>query len=752
MIERKYIGGSCPNIACLPSKNILHSARVASYFRRGKEFGMVADGFRVDMPAVRARKRAMVSGLNDMYLDNFKQTGAEFILGSGRFVGPKTLEVTLPGGTIRRLRGTNVIVSTGTRAALEPIPGLADAQPLTHIEALELDQIPGHLIVIGGGYVGLELSQAMRRFGSKVTIIDRNDRLLHKEDDDVTEALAALFKDEGIDTVLNARVRRISGKSGDSVTVVVEQNGREKTLAGTHLLVAAGRRPNTENIGLELAGIEVTDRGYIKVNERLETTAPGVWAIGEVAGSPQFTHVSVDDFRVVRDNLAGGNHVTTGRLIPYTLFTDPELARIGLNEKEAKARGIPYRLFKIPMEQVLRARTLSETRGFLKALVEVNGDRILGFTAFAVDGGEIMASVQTAMIAGLPYTALRDAIWAHPTLVEVDALEMPEDTGLDFASGVDGKMHACGHDAHVAMLVGAARLLVGRRARAARPGRVHVPARRGGPRRGPGHARRGAARAPTAPSTGPSPSTSRPTLPSGVVACRAGTMLASCDEFRITVTGRGGHASMPHDATDPVPVACEIVTALQSMVTRVVPAFDPAVLTVTRIQAGTAFNVIPETVACDGTIRSVSDALARPGHRRAAPGRRARRRRPRLPGRSRAHRRRATTRSPSTTTAAAERTLAGGPGPARRRTGRCACPPRSWAPRTGPTCCSRCRAPWPSSAPVRQGWPTRPPTTPTGCSSTSRPWPPVSPSTRPWPSTTDALPHRCRRDLVAALR
>jgi pyruvate/2-oxoglutarate dehydrogenase complex dihydrolipoamide dehydrogenase (E3) component len=301
---------------------------------------------------------------------------------------------------------------------LESIPGLAEAQPLTHIEALELDQIPGHLIVIGGGYVGMELSQGMRRFGSKVTVIDRNDRLLHKEDDDVTEALANLFRDEGIETVLSARVRQISRKTGDSVTLVVEQNGRERTVAGTHLLVAAGRRPNTENIGLELAGVELSDYGYIKVNERLETTAPGVWAIGEVAGSPQFTHVSVDDFRVVRDNLTGGNHVTTGRLIPYTLFTDPELARVGLTEKEAKARGIPYRLFKIPMERVLRARTLSETRGFLKALVEVNGDRILGFTAFAVDGGEIMPSVQTAMMAGSPYAVLREAIWAHPTLVE----------------------------------------------------------------------------------------------------------------------------------------------------------------------------------------------------------------------------------------------------------------------------------------------------------------------------------------------
>jgi pyruvate/2-oxoglutarate dehydrogenase complex dihydrolipoamide dehydrogenase (E3) component len=316
VIERKYIGGSCPNIACLPSKNILHTARVTSYFRRPGDFGIAIDGFRVDMKAVRARKRAMVSGLNDLYRENFNKTGAQFILGSGRFVGPKTVEATLPDGRIRRLRGANVIVSTGTRPAIEPIPGLLEAQPLTHIEALELDEIPEHLIVIGGGYVGIELSQGMRRFGSKVTVVDRNDRLLHREDDDVTEALGSLFKDESIDTLLHARIKRVSGKSGDSVIVVVEQGGKEKTLEGTHLLVAAGRKPNTENIGLDLGGVEVTDRGYIKVNERLETTAPGVWAIGEVAGSPQFTHVSVDDFRVVHDNLTGGNRVTTGRQNP----------------------------------------------------------------------------------------------------------------------------------------------------------------------------------------------------------------------------------------------------------------------------------------------------------------------------------------------------------------------------------------------------------------------------------------------------
>jgi pyruvate/2-oxoglutarate dehydrogenase complex dihydrolipoamide dehydrogenase (E3) component len=420
VIERKYVGGSCPNIACLPSKNIIHSAKVASYLHRSEEFGVAKRDFAVDMRAVRERKRRMVSSWNNVYLDNYKKSGAEFIRGSGRFIGPRTLEATLPDGAKRQLRGTNVIINTGTHAAFEPIPGLVDAQPLTHVEALELDEVPEHLFVIGGGYVGLELSQAMRRFGGKVTLIDRNDRLMHREDEDVTEALQSLFDDEGIDVVLNARIKRISGKSGQSIRILVEKNGNgsKKALEGSHLLVAAGRAPNTQGIGLELAGVELSDRGYIKVNERLETTSPGIWAIGEVAGSPQFTHVSVDDFRVVYDSLTGGKRVTTGRQIPFCLFTDPEFGRVGLSEKEAQGQGVAYRLFKIPMEAVMRASTLSETRGFLKALVEADGDRILGFTAFGVGAGDILSSVQIAMIAGLPYTALRDAMLTHPTLVE----------------------------------------------------------------------------------------------------------------------------------------------------------------------------------------------------------------------------------------------------------------------------------------------------------------------------------------------
>jgi pyruvate/2-oxoglutarate dehydrogenase complex dihydrolipoamide dehydrogenase (E3) component len=418
VLDRRYIGGSCPNIACLPSKNVIHSAKVAEYVRHSEEFGISVGDFGIDMSVVRGRKRRMVTGMNEMYLDNYKKTGAEFVFATGRFVGPKTVEATLRDGSVRRLRGTNVIVSTGTRAAIDPIPGLAEAQPLTHIETLELGHVPEHLLVIGGGFIGLELSQAMRRFGSKVSLIERSEQLVSREDDDVSQVLTGAFRDEGVEIFLNAKAKRVTGKSGDAVQVVIEQNGVEKTLEGSHLLVATGRKPNTEGIGLELTGVEVTERGYIKVNERLQTTAPGIWAIGEVAGSPQFTHISVDDFRVVHANLSGGNRVTTDRQVPFCLFTDPEFARLGLSEKEARAQEIAYRLFKIPMEAVLRARTLGETRGFMKALVENDGERILGFAAVGVGAGETMAAVQIAMIAGLPYTALRDAILTHPTLAE----------------------------------------------------------------------------------------------------------------------------------------------------------------------------------------------------------------------------------------------------------------------------------------------------------------------------------------------
>jgi pyruvate/2-oxoglutarate dehydrogenase complex dihydrolipoamide dehydrogenase (E3) component len=331
----------------------------------------------------------MVKGLVDAHLALYKASGAELIMGSGTFTAPKTLKVELNDGTTRTVRGENVIIGTGTHARIDDrIPGMLAAKPLTHVEALELDVIPDHLVILGAGYVGLEFAQAMRRFGSRVTVIDHNSHVLHHEDKDVVEGLHSLLIDEGIELILNAKIKSVSGISGQSVQINVEILGNDTAIAGTHVLVAAGRVPNTKEIGLETAGIELTDDGFVRVDGRLQTTAPGVWAVGEVAGSPQFTHVSVDDFRIVHDNLLGGNRTTTGRQVPFCLFTDPEFARVGLSEKEAVAKGIEYRLFKIPMAEVLRAQSVMEPRGFIKCLVEDRTDRILGFSMFGQGAGD----------------------------------------------------------------------------------------------------------------------------------------------------------------------------------------------------------------------------------------------------------------------------------------------------------------------------------------------------------------------------
>ena len=339
-------------------------------------------------------------------------------MGERRFTGPRTVTVALNDGGMRVLRGVNVVINTGSRATVDATPGLRDALPLTHVEALELDRAPEHLIVVGGGYVGLELAQAFRRLGAGVTVVERNPALVHREDPDVSEAMAQLFADEGIAVSSSTVLDRVTGTSGEAVGLHCTRGATGVVIEGTHLLVAAGRTPNTGGIGLEAAGVELDWRGYVKVDERLRTTAAGVWAVGDCAGSPQFTHIGFDDFRVVRDNLTGGRRVTTGRQVPSCMFTDPELARVGLSEREAKERGIPYRLAKIPMGAALRTWTLSEPRGFLKALIEAEGDRVLGFTAFGAEAGEVMAVVQVAMAAGLPYTALRDTVLTHPTIAE----------------------------------------------------------------------------------------------------------------------------------------------------------------------------------------------------------------------------------------------------------------------------------------------------------------------------------------------
>ena len=418
VIERKLIGGSCPNTNCLPSKNEIWSAEVAHLIYRGAEFGTPVSSARVDMAKVRARKREMVDGLIAMHLDKYRQSGAELIMGTGRFVAPKTIEVKLNSGGARALIGDRVVINIGTRATIPDVPGLATSAPLTNIEALELDRLPSHLIVIGGGYVGLELAQAYRRFGSRVTIIEHGPQLLAREDPDVAEFVRQILSDEGVAVLLSAELLRVEGRSGDAVTVVVGTAQGTESIEGSDILVAAGRTPNTAGVGLDAAGVELDERGYVKVNDRLETSAADTWAIGECAGSEQFTHVSFDDFRIVRDNFAGIARSRRGRLVPFCVFLDPPLARVGFNEVEAHRKGLAVRVAQLPMVAVLRTRTIGETRGYMKALVDAHSDRILGFSMIGIEAGEVMAAVQVAMLAGMPYTSLRDAIMTHPTMAE----------------------------------------------------------------------------------------------------------------------------------------------------------------------------------------------------------------------------------------------------------------------------------------------------------------------------------------------
>ncbi|MDX6201835.1 MAG: hypothetical protein QOJ83_1335 [Frankiales bacterium] len=418
VIERSLIGGSCPNIACLPSKNIIHSAKVRSFTMRAAEFGIELESAVTSMSGVQARKRAMVDSLRQLHLDRYRASGAELIMGEARLVGERMVDVELADGGRRRISGERVFLDLGTHATLPDVPGLVAARPMSHVELLDLDRLPEHLIVLGGGYVGLELAQAMRRFGAQVTVVEQGQQVAGREDADVGAALLELLRDEGITVHLQTQVRSVEGQSGRAVHVVSEGPDGEATVEGTDLLVGVGRTPNTSGIGLEQAGVKLTETGYIAVDERLATTAANVWAMGECAGSPQFTHVAFDDFRVVHDNLTGGSSTTTDRLVPYCMYTDPELARVGCNESEARRRGIGYRVLTLPMAAVLRTRTLSEPRGFMKMLIAADSDEILGFAAFGAEASELMAAVQTAMIGRIPYTALRSAIYAHPTAAE----------------------------------------------------------------------------------------------------------------------------------------------------------------------------------------------------------------------------------------------------------------------------------------------------------------------------------------------
>jgi pyruvate/2-oxoglutarate dehydrogenase complex dihydrolipoamide dehydrogenase (E3) component len=417
VVERQWVGGSCPNVACMPSKNEMWSARIAHLARHASEFGTMTGPVTIDVARVRQRKREMVEREVALHLEKYRATGVELIMGSGRFVAAKTLEVQTNDGATRALSGTRVFLNIGTHAAIPDIPGLQSANPLTHIEALELDYAPAHLAVLGAGHVGLELAQIYRRFGSRVTVIEGGPRIMSREDPDVAEELQRILAAEGIDFLTSTATLAVEGASGDRLGLTLRTPSGEQKIEASDLLLATGRVPNTAGIGLEIAGVELDQRGYVRVNERLETTAPDVWAIGECAGSPQFTHASIDDFRIIRDNLAGGHRATSDRLVPFCTFTDPLLAHVGLSESEAHRQGLAVRVAKLPISAVLRTTATDETQGFMKVLVGAD-DRILGFTMIGSEAGEVMAVVQTAMLAKLPYPVLREAVIAHLTMAE----------------------------------------------------------------------------------------------------------------------------------------------------------------------------------------------------------------------------------------------------------------------------------------------------------------------------------------------
>jgi pyruvate/2-oxoglutarate dehydrogenase complex dihydrolipoamide dehydrogenase (E3) component len=372
----------------------------------------------VDMEGVRKRKREMVAALVAIHVNKYKSTGTELVMGQATLAGPKTLTVQLNDGGERTITADRLFLNLGTHAAMPAVPGLQEAAPMTNIEILELDRLPEHLIVIGGGYIGLEFAQAYRRFGSKVTILQHAPQLLPNADPDVAAEIQRLLAVEDIDIITSAEILSVAGRSGEQVLLTVRTPQGENEFAGSHILVATGRVPNTAGIGLELAGVSVSPAGWLQVNDRLETTAPDVWAIGECAGSPQFTHASMDDFRIIRDNLAGGNRSTHDRLMPSCLYTDPQVAHVGLSEADAKRQEIPVHVARLPMASVLRTRTISETEGFMKALLAPQDGRILGFTMVGAEAGEVMTVVQMAIQAKADYKALRDAVIAHPTMAE----------------------------------------------------------------------------------------------------------------------------------------------------------------------------------------------------------------------------------------------------------------------------------------------------------------------------------------------
>lgn len=419
LIERQHVGGTCVNEGCTPTKTMVASARVAYLARRGADYGVNTGAVSVDEPKVRERKRAIVERFRGGSQHRIEQTqGLELIFGSARFLGPNSVEVQLNAGGVRQLTAANMFINTGTRASRPQIEGLDSVPALDNVSIMELDVVPDHLLVIGGGYIGLEFGQMFRRFGSRVTIVHSHSQLLTREDVDVAEEIAKILVEDGIELALDSRTVRVSRSAG-VISLTVRTREGERMLTGSHLLLATGRLPNSDSLNLGAAGVATDSRGFIKTDSRFQTNVPGIYALGDVKGGPAFTHISYDDYRIIRANLLeGGNASTEGRLVPYTVFIDPQLGRVGMTEADAVAKGLDIEVAKMPMSGVARALEMDETRGFMKAIVDVPTKQILGAAVLGIEGGEIMAMLEVAIMGRLPYTALRDGIFAHPTLAE----------------------------------------------------------------------------------------------------------------------------------------------------------------------------------------------------------------------------------------------------------------------------------------------------------------------------------------------
>jgi pyruvate/2-oxoglutarate dehydrogenase complex dihydrolipoamide dehydrogenase (E3) component len=420
IIERVHVGGTCINEGCTPTKTMVASARVAYLARRAADYGVETGPVSVDMKVVRKRKRDIVESFRTGSERRIESAeGVDLLMGEARFLEPKVVEVRLNNGEIRTLAANTIFINAGDRPSIPSIDGIDDVPTLDSTSIMELDNVPEHLLVFGGSYIALEFGQMFRRFGSKVTIIQRSAHLLSREDTDIADEVANIMREDGIEILLESSVSHVAQNLNGSIEMAVRTTGGEHILEGSHLLVAAGRVPNTDWLNLEAAGIETDKRGFIRVNERLETNVPGIYALGDIKGGPAFTHISYDDFRIIRTNfLEHGNASIHDRLVPYTVFIDPQLGRIGLSESEARESGRAIRVAKMPMNYVARALEIDESRGFMKAIVDAESGQILGCAILGIEGGEIMAMLEMAMLGKLPYTVLRDAVFAHPTLAE----------------------------------------------------------------------------------------------------------------------------------------------------------------------------------------------------------------------------------------------------------------------------------------------------------------------------------------------